>query len=182
MMLVRRIVPLLFCGVLLASAPRANARRNGFASDSCEGCHRGGQKPMVSITADPVMLDPGGSTTLTLHIQQVNGPVAGFYLTSNQKGVFAEIAGQGARKVSDFEMTHSAPKQGNGTEVTFQMRWTAPAATGGIDFDLVAVSANGSGNSGGDGEGRTRFGISVGCDGPGVNVYSDNDGDGFGVT
>jgi hypothetical protein len=137
---------------------------------------------MVSITADPATLAPGASTTLTLHIQAINGPVAGFYLSSNQKGVFTEIAGQGARKVSDTEMTHSAPKQANGNEVTFQIRWTAPAAAGGANFDLIAVSANGSNNSGGDGEGRSRAGISVGCNGPGVDVYSDNDGDGFGVT
>ena len=71
----RRLVPLLFCGVLLAQAPRADAKRNGFAGDSCDGCHKGGQRPTVKVTADPVKLDPGMSTVLTVHIQAINGNI-----------------------------------------------------------------------------------------------------------
>ncbi|HEY0715768.1 MAG TPA: MopE-related protein, partial [Polyangia bacterium] len=130
-----------------------------------------------TITADPPLIMPGESTTLTLTIP---GNAAGFYLQSNQKGVFAEIAGEGVKKVTDTGVTHTAPKRGAGGMVSFKMKWTAPSTgPGGVDFDVTAVSANGDGGSGGDSEGLGRFNFSFGC--TGVNVYLDQDGDGFGL-
>lgn len=147
-------------------------------TSSCAGCHKGGKSPAVTITASPSQPDPGASTTLTIHIPIVNGPVGGFYLTSNDKGRFVNIAGQGTRQASATEMVHSAPKTATGNEVLFQLRWTAPASRGGVDFDVWAVSANNNRASSGDGEGHFRLGLSYGC--VGQDFHVDSDGDGFG--
>jgi hypothetical protein len=172
------ILPLALCVAGWIAAPRAWAKANGFPADSCSGCHRGGESFKPKVTADPAKIDPGGTTTITVSIP---GSYGGFYLNSNMKGVFTEIPGEGARKVSDTGMTHNAPKPGNGGTVTFKMKWTAPKdGPGGVDFDVAAVSANGNGASSGDGEGFGRLNFSFGCDG--VDVYLDQDGDGFGLT
>ncbi len=171
-------LPLVLCIVAWGAAGPAHGKANGFASDSCSGCHRGGTNFKPQVTADPAVIAPGGSTTLTLMIP---GASAGFYFTSNTKGAFTEIAGEGIMKVSETSITHRSPKGGAGGMVTFKVKWTAPNnGPGGADFDLTAVSANGDGRSGGDAEGITRFNFSFGCEG--VNVYLDQDGDGFGLT
>ncbi|HEY0711021.1 MAG TPA: choice-of-anchor V domain-containing protein [Polyangia bacterium] len=163
--------------LLLGFNSAAWAKANGFPADACSGCHRGTLKYQPMITADPAIVMPGETTTLTLTIP---GTAAGFYLHSNQKGVFAEIAGEGVKKVTDVSVTHTSPKRGTGGNVSFKMRWTAPTTgPGGVDFDVTAVSANGDGGSGGDSEGIGRFNFSFGC--MGVNVYLDQDGDGFGL-
>jgi hypothetical protein len=163
--------------LLLGWHGTAWAKANGFPADACSGCHRGTLKFQPTITADPATIMPGESTTLTL---TVPGAAAGFYMHSNQKGVFAEIAGESVKKVTDTGVTHAATKRGTGGMVTFKMKWTAPTTgAGGVDFDVTAVSANGDNNSGGDSEGIGRFNFSFGC--TGVNVYLDQDGDGFGL-
>jgi hypothetical protein len=177
------LAPLTFCGVLLTAGPlasRAEARLEGFPVAGCDGCHKGARNPMVNMTADPARIDPGGSTTLTIHIEASAGPTGGFYLTSYGKGMFTDIPGQSTRRVSATEEVHSAPRTAVGGEVTFQVRWTAPAMRGGVDFDVWAVSANGSRSSGGDGQGQARFNFSFGCEG--VNAFIDMDKDGYGVT
>jgi MYXO-CTERM domain-containing protein len=156
----------------------ARAKNNGFPSDSCGGCHRGGSAFKPTITADRTRLEPGESVVLTLHIPTANGPAAGVYLTSNNKGKFAELPGEGLKVVSDTSLTHTEPKTGAG-ESTFKVRWTAPAEPGGAMFDLIAVSSNRNGGTGGDSEGTVRFNLSVGCDG--IDAYLDQDGDGWGI-
>jgi hypothetical protein len=163
--------------LLLGSNRPAWAKANGFPADACSGCHRGTLKFTPQITADPAVLMPGGSTTLTLTIP---GTAAGFYLQSNMKGVFTELSGEGTKKVTDTGMTHSMPKRGTGGQVTYKVKWTAPTGTpGGVSFDITAVSANGDGGTGGDSEGIGRFNMSYGC--TGFDVYLDQDGDGFGL-
>jgi hypothetical protein len=170
---------LVVLGGVTLSASEALARRGGLATGGCTGCHRGGTEPMVRITADPALIEPGGSTVLTIHISRTNGTTGGFYLTSNGKGVFADIAGQSTKRVADAEVVHSAPKTAVGDEVTFQVRWTAPATRGGVDFDVWGMSSNGDGSSRGDVEKHARLNFSFGC--TGVNAYVDQDKDGFGA-
>lgn len=164
--------------LLCGGGSRAHAKANGFAVDSCGGCHNGGKMPTVTITADPMSPDPGGSTTLTIAVSRVNGNTAGFYLTSNKVGAFTAVAGEGTRLATPTEVVHSAPKASATGDVTFRVRWTAPAVKGGVDFDVWAVSANGNNRSSGDGEGMGSFSITYGC--PGVVAYPDRDGDGYG--
>jgi Putative metal-binding motif len=171
----------LACTVLavVSTGREAFGRANGFPSDSCSGCHRGGSAFKPRISADPAKIGPGETTTLTFVIP---GSAAGFYFSSNQKGVFTVIPGEGIQKAgTDTGVTHTSPKSGNGGEVTYKVKWTAPmGAPGGVDFDLTAVAANGDGRTSGDAEGIARFNYSFGCDG--VDVYLDQDGDGFGLT
>ena len=170
---------LALCVVALSSQSTAWAKANGFPADSCSGCHRGGGASVkLHFTAEPAKIDPGGTMTLTVFVP---GSYAGLYLTSGQKGVFTEIPGEGLKKVADTGVTHSSPKAGNGGEVSFKVKWTAPSdGPGGVDFDVAAVSANGNNSTSGDTEGFGRFNYSFGCDG--VDVYLDQDGDGWGLT
>src|SRR2546421_1045234 len=157
---------------------RVWAKANGLAVAGCDGCHKGGRQPMVAITADPMSLDPGGSTMITVHVSRTNGPVAGFYLTSNKVGTFALVGGP-IRLVSPTEATHTAPNSaGPPNEVTFTLRWTAPATKGSVDFQVYAISGNGNNASSGDADGAARFSLTYGC--PGITAYADHDGDGFG--
>jgi hypothetical protein len=164
--------------VSLAGSRSAWAKANGFAGDSCTGCHRGGTPFTPKISADPATIKPGETTTLTLTWP---GSAGGFFLNSNQKGSFTEIAGEGTQKASETGVTHRSPKPASGGMVTVKVKWTAPSgAPGGVDFDLTALSANGDNSTRGDIEGLTRFNFSYGCEG--VDVYLDQDGDGFGLT
>jgi hypothetical protein len=165
--------------VVLLLAPPADAKNNGFPSESCGGCHRGGTDFKPRITFEPARIEPGGTVTLTLHVPNASGPVAGLYLQSNRKGVFSEVPGGGLQKISDTEMTHNAPRVGASGESTFQVRWTAPAMAGGVEFDMTAVSGNRDGGSRGDSEGYVRANMAFGCDG--VDGYLDQDLDGWGV-
>ena len=173
-----KFAPLVLC-VAWFWAPPASAKNNGFPSDSCGGCHRGGTDFKPTITADRMRIEPGETVVLTLHIPAANGTAAGVYLSSGNKGKFEEIAGEGLRAITDSSVMHSSPKAPSGSETTFKVRWTAPAMQGGVMFDITAVSGNRDGGTRGDSEGSGRFNLSIGCDG--VDVYLDQDGDGFGI-
>src|SRR5436305_9084437 len=148
----------LFIVVLgMGHAAPAFAHANGFATGSCDSCHRGGKAPTVTVTMDPAVVDPGASATVTVTITAANGPAAGFYLQSRGQGSFMDIGGQGTRVVTASEVTHSSPKRTTGADVVFQVRWTAPAVRGGYTFEVVAVSANGNGAPSGDGAGGGRL-------------------------
>src|SRR5207244_7865349 len=122
--------------------------------------------------------DPGTSSLITIHVSKTNGPVAGFYLSSNRVGSFSLVGGA-IRLVSPTEATHSSPgTSGNAGEVTFQLRWNAPPNKGNVVFDVAAVSGNGNNDRSGDSAGSGRLAITWGC--PGVMAFVDHDGDGFG--
>lgn len=173
-----KLGPVVLALALLPSV--AFARKNGIATDSCSGCHKGGTAPKVMIISDLPRAEPGGSITLTVKVQAVNGPMGGFYLTSNSRGSFTVIAGQGVSKVSENEVVHSVSKTAVGTEVSWQVKWTAPAVKGGVTFDAFAVSAQGGSRGGRSAQGDARFAIGVGCDG--VDGFIDQDSDGFGLS
>jgi uncharacterized protein (TIGR03382 family) len=172
------ILPLALCVAALAAPSVVWAKANGFPGDSCSGCHRGTEPFKPKLSADPAKIAPGESTTITIVIP---GAFAGLYINSNMKGVFTELPGEGLKNVGDTGMTHTQPKSGQGGQVTFKVKWTAPnTGPGGVDFDVAAVSANGDNSSRGDTEGFGRLNFSYGCDG--VDVYLDQDGDGWGLT
>jgi hypothetical protein len=160
-------------------ASQAHARRGGVAVEGCAGCHRGGSAPRVTVTADPARPDPGGTALLTIRISRTNGPTGGFYMTSNGQGAFTDVPGQGTRRESPHEVVHSAIKTATGDAVVFQVRWTAPAQKGSVNFDVWGVSGNGDGGRAGDAEGFARLAMTYGCEG--VPAWIDNDGDGWGI-
>ncbi len=168
------------CGISLAARESA-AKENGFPTDSCSGCHKGGQTFKPRVTIEPARIAPGQSAVLSIHIPAVNGPTAGLFLSSNNKGSFTEVDGGGMKKTANTQATHTSPKAADGNETIFRIRWTAPGEPGGVEFDVAAVSSNRNGGSGGDSEGIVRFNVSFGCEGEGVDAYLDQDGDGWGI-
>jgi hypothetical protein len=163
--------------LMLGWSGPAQARAAGFATASCDSCHRGGQIPKVTITLEPTVIDPGGTTTVTVAITAVNGGPAGFYLHARGLGTFQDIPGSGTRLPTSTEVVHSMPKS-QGAVVTFQTRWTAPAKAGSYSFEALGVSANGNNQPIGDGASTATLFFTVGC--AGIPVYVDFDGDGYG--
>ncbi len=172
------LLPVVLGAALVPSL--AFARQGGIATDGCEGCHRGGTMPKPTMMPDVPRPDPGASVTITIRMPATNGPYGGFYLTSNSKGVFTALAGQSTRAESPTEMVHSAPKTAVNGEVTWQVKWTAPATKGGADFDLWAVSAAAIGRGAKAAQGQMRMGMTYGCEG--IDAYIDQDGDGYGIS
>lgn len=155
----------------------ASARLNGIASEGCSGCHNGGAEPKVTISVDAPMVSPGQAVTLTVTIENKNGPVAGFFLLSNNKGTFRII--DSGTKVNVPGVSHTAPRAGVDGMTTFTVGWTAPAEPGGVDFNVYVISANDDRTPRGDGEGSGFLSFAVGC-GAGTKYYRDFDGDGYG--
>ncbi|MES1205465.1 MAG: putative metal-binding motif-containing protein, partial [Pseudomonadota bacterium] len=171
----------LSCCVLaaLAAAPAAvSAHSAGIAASGCEGCHSGGQTPTVTLTASPTAPAVGEQVTLTVTVTQTNGPVAGFFLTSDA-GVGTFKAIQAGTTVSAGGVMHTMPHTGSNGITTFQGAWSASQATG-VRFMAYALSANGDGTSRGDGGGAAILAMTAGC--PGTDYYIDQDGDGYGTS
>ncbi len=158
----------------------AFARENGIATTSCEGCHVGGKPATVTLTASTNTPALGSTVRLTITIQAANGPTGGFYLRSSGPGTFSLVGGQPTR-ISDSagdEVVHSALKTATGGSVVFLVDWNVPAAPGGVDLEVWAVSGNNADGSRGDGGGSARLNLVYGC--AGNTYYRDFDGDGVG--
>ncbi|MFL5318031.1 MAG: putative metal-binding motif-containing protein, partial [Myxococcaceae bacterium] len=102
----------------------------------------------------------------------------GMYLRSNGVGTFSIISGQDTRLVSSSEVVHSTPRSASAGFVTFQVKWTAPQAAGGVDLSVSGLSANGNGGSNGDNYGTATLSLVFGC--AGTTYFRDMDGDGVG--
>src|SRR5579859_4492399 len=165
---------------LLSWLRTSEAHLVGFESGGCTGCHHDGKTPTVTITASSATVMAGQQVTLTVAISAVNGPAGGFYIPAPSAGKFTAQAGE--RLWPDGGITHSMPARTTGSQVVFQVLWTAPTAPpmGGVDFPVFAVSANGNGSNSGDGGGESFLSLAYGC-GVGTKYYRDNDGDHYGV-
>jgi uncharacterized protein (TIGR03382 family) len=175
---VRAIGLVLGAILVLGRAAPAQARAMGFATASCDSCHRGGQIPKVTVTMTPEMLDPGATATVTVTITAVNGGPSGFYLHAHGQGTFQDIPGQGTRLPTATEIVHAAPKASVGGVVTFSAKWIAPAQAGAYSFEAWGVASNGNNQFTGDGASSMILPFTVGCSG--MTVYVDFDGDGYG--
>ena len=164
-------------GACLLASPPALAKRDGIVAQGCTGCHRGGKPTMPTLDAGMPFVPLGATITLTVTVPATNGPVAGMYLYSNNKGTLSVIPGEGT-KANGTGISHSAPKTGSGGSTTFHVAWTAPMTPGGVTFDAWVLSANGDGSDNGDGDGHAYLALSYGC--PGNNYYTDGDSDGYG--
>jgi hypothetical protein len=161
-------------------APKlASARRDGIATESCNGCHLGGQEPAVRLLASTMNPSLGQMVAITLEIDAVNGPVGGFYLKLDGAGNLQAAAGSGIQAFDSSSLGHSAPKAASGGVTRFEFNWTAPSTPGGVIFRASAVSGNGDNTSRGDGVGEAQLLLAYGCTGELYTV--DLDGDGFGA-
>ena len=164
--------------VVLFTATPAAARRDGIATESCNGCHHGGQDPTVRLLAASMNPSLGQMVALTLEIDAVNGPVGGFYLKVDGGGSLQAAAGSGIQAFDASSLGHSAPKAASGGIVRFTFNWTAPSTPGGVIFRASAVSGNGDDSTQGDGVGEAQLLLAYGCSG---ELYTlDPDGDGYG--
>lgn len=161
--------------VLLASC--AFARAGGIETTSCVGCHGSGSQ-QTTITLMPATFNPGDTITVRVRIAG-GGSVGGLFLSSSGEGTFATIAGQNTR-LSNGAIVHSSPKSASGGAVTFDVRWTAPATMGGVEFTTATVLGNGDNNRGGDQGSEARLSQAFGC--AGTTYFRDIDGDGVGST
>jgi Putative metal-binding motif len=166
----------LVAGLVIALVSvRAEARKNGIASEGCSGCHSGGTPPTVTVTSSVTAIVPSQMVTITVNITTAGG-YAGLYMTTDV-GTLASLAGEGTQLASGG-ITHTSPKKAVGGVATFHVGWTAPATMGGVNFNIWAVAANGDGGSKGDGPGTGFESFPIGC--AGTLYYRDFDGDGFG--
>jgi hypothetical protein len=177
--MLQRSIPLLTAIVVLSWSQVSHARLNGIESGGCNGCHRGGATPTVTITADSMMITAGQKVTITVGISTTNGTAGGFFIPKPESGAFTATAG--TKLWPDGGITHSAPGRATGNQVIFQVIWTAPSqpTMGGADFPVYAISANGNGSNAGDAEGNVFLSLAYGC-GAGTKYYADRDGDNYG--
>jgi hypothetical protein len=166
----------LFVLGLFVASTAAFARSGGIEAQNCSGCHGTGSQ-QTSITLTPPTFNPGDTITVRVTIRGT-GANGGLFLTANGTGTFATMSGQNTRLVNG-NVVHSSPKTSSSGAVTFDVRWTAPASMGGVDFETATVLANGSGGSGGDQASDARAAQAFGC-GAGITYFRDIDGDGVG--
>ena len=155
---------------------QAQARAGGIASSGCSGCHNGGPKGTLSMTASPATFNPGDRVELTLSLMG-GFTDGGLYLTTADVGDLQAIANQGLTKVSSG-LVHNQPKPGSGGVVQFLFAWVAPAAPGAVRFSAYAIGGNSNGRSSGDSPMEGTFDFVYGC--TGRTYYLDGDGDGVG--
>jgi hypothetical protein len=162
-------------GVLLVGG-QAHARSGGIAASGCSGCHNGGSKGTLTMTASPANFNPGDKVELTLTL--AGGYTAGgVYLNTTDVGDLQTIANQGMTEVSSG-LVHNQPKPGSGGNVQFRFAWVAPAKPGAVRFSVYALGANGDRRSSGDAPLEGTFDFVYGCSGK--TFYLDGDGDGVG--
>lgn len=157
----------------------AFARRAGIAAPGCDGCHRGGKPPTVTLTANPLSPAVGAPTTLTVTITATNGNVGGFFLTTEGTNNGSFKALESGTLATKDGVTHTTPRTASGGNVTFKAEWTASTVTG-VDFIVYALSGNGDGSAGGDAGEGARLTTVSGC--TGTTYYVDQDNDGYGTS
>ena len=154
------------------------ARKNGIAANGCDGCHGGGERPTVTLTASPESPAVGQATTLTVTISQTNGTTAGFFLTT-ATAVGKLTAIESGTVAGTSGIIHTTPRAGSGGVTTFKAQWSTSQAAG-VRFFVYGLSANNDGTMRGDGAGEANLSLVSGC--TGANYYLDQDGDGYGTT
>jgi len=132
-----------------AGSGRARAHSYGAPSSvfrerrppSCNGCHRGGVAPIVTLTADAARIAPAAPVLLTLTVTTPNGQpgAAGFDLRANRPGEFS-LGGPASAETKvvrlrdgSSEATHRAAKEGE--PAVFTVLWaSARDVTGPVTF------------------------------------------------
>ena len=153
------------------------AHKNGIAALGCDGCHNGGKTPAIGLLASAANPAVGQAVTLTITVPQLNGPAAGFYLTTARPaGTFTVLEAGTAATVGG--VTHTMPRIGSGGSTTFKVGWSTAVPTA-VQFIAYALSANNDGTSRGDAGGGTTLAMVAGC--AGTSYFLDQDGDGYGT-
>ncbi|HVY25233.1 MAG TPA: putative metal-binding motif-containing protein [Polyangiaceae bacterium] len=174
--LVRVLVSALLSLSALAYGAQASARAGGIAASGCSGCHNGGPKGTLSLTANPATITPGARVELTLSLMGGYSD-GGAYINTADVGDLQAIANMGLTEVSSG-LVHNQPKPGSGGTVQFKFAWVAPTKPGAVRFNVYALGGNSNGRSSGDEPLEGTFDFVYGCEGQ--TFYLDGDSDGVG--
>jgi hypothetical protein len=171
----RVVIPVLLANLSLGRA--AEARRNGIAVSSCDGCH-GNTGAEIRASADPAMFGPGADVTVTVTVASPGSKVGGLFLAAPAIGELRALDSE--VRLLTGGLTHTAPKNANSAgETSFRFGWRAPSVPGSVRFEVFALSGNGDGRSSGDVAGNATISFAYGC--TAATYYADLDRDGFGA-
>ena len=165
----RRLLAAPALALALAISPlAARALPNGITgysgkqNQTCNQCHVGGTAPDVSFVG-PDTLATNEVGTFQFVVTSKIPPVqdgAGFNVAA-QAGTLAIIAGEGARRASDGELTHTEPKENEAGIAMWSFTWKAPTQPGMYRLFGAGNSVNQNGQSSGDRARTTRFDVQV---------------------
>jgi hypothetical protein len=142
--------------------PSGITQYSGKQNQTCNQCHVGGTAPDVSFVG-PEMLATNETGTFQFVVTSNHPAVqdgAGFNVAA-QAGTLAIIAGEGARRASDGELTHTEPKENEAGVAAWSFTWKAPAQPGTYRLFGAGNSVNQNGLSSGDRARATRFDVQV---------------------
>ena len=135
-----------------APALGSSTGRTGLTTDAsgCNQCHSGGSAPTVTLTG-PTSVTPGSTSEYLLEIVEVGLREKGGLDAGASAGTLA-VGGAHASgtKLFSGEITHTTPKDSDGTSVKFSFLWTAPAGGGTSTLRAWGNAVNGNGLPTGD--------------------------------
>jgi uncharacterized protein (TIGR03382 family) len=138
---------------LLGLAPAAHALPGGITGRSgkqgtfCNACHSGGATPTVTLTG-PTTVEAGSTNSYRLTITGGAAVVGGMNAAVDVADATLG-AGTGLR-LSNGEVTHSAPRAFSGGSLAFDFTLRAPPHSGPVKLYAAGNSANGNGKQDGD--------------------------------
>ncbi len=164
MQIVAMIVFLICTPLVIASSAGAPAGVSGAPGEStCVTCHTGGAvnsgPGRVRIVTESSTYAPGQKNRLTVAIEDPNARAWGFLLSARNDagasaGVFASVDTftEAFRESQRQWSTHTVAGLRRNTtgNVTFQIDWTPPEASGPVVFYVAANAANANGQPTGD--------------------------------
>lgn len=164
----------LILGLLLCASP-ADARKRGFATGTCEGCH--GEPNNSSLSASPHAANPGETITLEIVLSDSDAKVGGLFVETDDLEGVSIPGGQSIVLVSNG-VTHTSPTPLSNGAVTFSLSYQVPSTPGATQFSVWTVAANGNDNDTGDEANQHDFALVYGCEPQ--TFYADLDRDGHG--
>ncbi len=170
-MKLRSIATIIAAGAVAATAGSAGAFSTGvqssqFGIDGCNsaGCHgvAPGTIPTVTLSG-PTTVTEGSINEYTLTITSPPGqPNGGLNVVASDGTLSVGGTNSTSTKIiGPGEITHSASKAGDGTEVLFSFLWEAPLSAGTTTIDAWGNAVNGAAGAAGDGAALSELEITV---------------------
>jgi hypothetical protein len=158
---------------VLATPAMTPALPNGFvgasgkpgSNQSCNGCHGGGQAPIVEISG-PSQMEPGETGDFVFTVKTAAPGLqdfAGLNVAASD-GTLTVGRGESSRtKKLSGEITHKEPAEvDENDEVRWGFRWRPPAGAGTYTLYAAGNSVNFNRSSSGDRAATTQFVVAVG--------------------
>ncbi len=164
---------------LLALAYSGGITQRTAPNAGCGTCH-GSSPGATQITAQSGSgswtVQTGQTLQITLIVAHSSRPRAGINIAvkttqggNQDAGNLQPIAGSGLKKVGN-ELTHQAPKNLSGGQVTFQCTWQAPSTPGTYYLQVAANAVNGNGRPDSGDEWKVMSPIAITVTAPAQNI------------